>query len=59
MNVSRALHTLSSLDARVFEGLTTPALQILAAAGPLSGREGEGVRIPEVAFLFVGLLREG
>ena len=36
---------LSSLDARVFEELTSPALQILAVAGPVSGREGEGVLV--------------
>ncbi len=51
MNVSRALHTLSSVDARVFEGLTTPALQILAVAGPVSGREGEGVLVPTGEFI--------
>ncbi|MGH7371434.1 MAG: hypothetical protein ACREI5_01750 [Candidatus Methylomirabilales bacterium] len=41
---------LSSLDARVFEELTSPALQILAVAGPISGREGEGVLVPTGEF---------
>lgn len=50
MNIGRALHTLSSLDGRLFEGLTTPALQILAVAGPVSGREGEGVLVPTGEF---------
>jgi hypothetical protein len=30
--------------------LTTPALQILAVAGPVSGREGEGVLVPTGEF---------
>lgn len=41
---------LSSLDARVYEELTSPALQILAVAGPMSGREGKGVVVPTGEF---------
>lgn len=53
MESGRAANILSSLDAVIFEGLTTPSLQILAPAGPLSRSRdgGDEVVVPTREFV--------